>query len=149
RRDHAQEGHRGVRRDPRGARGHHRRPRAAGRQGPPRRSLEVGAAVYATVAELRAEGVTVAQADDARLAALIDAATAEIDRVTGWFFEPRDAQLVLDGRGAPSLELPVPPIRLDELVVGGAPASLDPADLVIVGAPIRPSFDAPRLTRRH
>ena len=105
--------------------------------------------MYATVAELRAEGVTVAQADDARLATLIEAATAEIDRVTGWFFEPRDAQLVLDGRGAPTLELPVPPIRLDELVVGGTPASLDPADLVIVGAPVQPGFDAPRLTRRY
>ena len=65
--------------------------------------------MYATVADLRAEGVTVAQADDARLEALIDAATAEIDRVTGWFFEPRALTLTLDGRGAPSLELPAPP----------------------------------------
>jgi len=104
--------------------------------------------VYATVAELRTEGVTVAQADDARLDALIDAATAELDRVTGWFFEPRDARFVLDGRGAPSLELPVPPIQLERLLVGGTEASLAPTDVVLVGAPVQPGFDAPRVTRR-
>jgi len=104
--------------------------------------------VYATVAELRAEGVTEAQADDARLGALIDAATAEIDRFTGWFFEPRALTLTLDGRGTPSLELPVPPIRLDRLRVGGADRSTAPDELVVVGAPVGPGFDAPRLTLR-
>jgi len=105
--------------------------------------------VYATVAELRAEGVTVAQADDARLLALIDAATAEIDRVTGWFFEPRDATYTLDGRGAATLELPAPPIRLDRLVVDESESSLASTEVVIVGAPVGPGFDGPRLTRRY
>jgi hypothetical protein len=104
--------------------------------------------VYATVAELRAEGVTEAQADDARLEALLDAATSEIDRLTGWFFEPRGATLTLDGRGTPSLELPVPPIRLDRVRAGGGEISTDPEHLIVVGAPVGPGFDAPRLTRR-
>ena len=104
--------------------------------------------MYATVADLRAEGVTVAQADDARLEALIDAATAEIDRVTGWFFEPRALTLALDGRGAPSLEMPAPPIRLDRVAIDGADISLSADELIVVGAPVEPGFDAPRLTRR-
>ena len=86
--------------------------------------------MYATVADLRAEGVTVAQADDARLEALIDAATAEIDRVTGWFFEPRALTLTLDGRGAPTLELPAPPIRLDRVAIDSADISLSADELI-------------------
>ena len=104
--------------------------------------------MYATVADLRAEGVTVAQADDGRLEALIDDATAEIDRVTGWFFEPRSLTLTLDGRGAPTLELPAPPIGLDRVTIDGADISLSADELNVVGAPVAPGFDAPRLTRR-
>lgn len=104
--------------------------------------------MYASVADLRAEGVTEAQADDVRLGKLIWAASTEIDRVTGWFFEPRDARFVLDGRGTPTLELPVPPIRLDELLVWGSPSSLDPASILVVGAPVGAGFDVPRITRR-
>lgn len=76
--------------------------------------------MYASVADLRAEGVTAAEASDARLELLLDEATHLIDRVTGWFFEPRQLTLRLSGRGAPSIELPVPP-----------------------------GFDGPRFTRRH
>jgi hypothetical protein len=71
--------------------------------------------VYASVADLRAEGVTAAEASDARLDLLLDEASRLIDRVTGWFFEPRSLTLHLSGRGAPSIELPVPPIRVDRL----------------------------------
>lgn len=103
--------------------------------------------MYATVADLRAEGVTEAMAPDARLLALIDEAGRAIDRVTGWFFEPRAAMLVLDGRGAPSLEPPVPPIRLDRLEIGRMAVAL-PDEVVVVGAPVGPGFDAPRITLR-
>lgn len=103
--------------------------------------------MYATVADLRAEGVTEAMAPDVRLLALIDEAGRAIDRVTGWFFEPRSATLVLDGRGAPSLEPPVPPIRLDRLEIGRMAVGL-PDEVVVVGAPIGPGFDAPRITLR-
>jgi hypothetical protein len=105
--------------------------------------------VYASVSDARAEGVTGAQATDDRLALLLAEATALIDRLTGWYFEPRVATLRLDGRWAPSIELPVPPIRVDSLLVHGAPHSLDPNDVVIVGAPIQPGFDGPRVTLRH
>ena len=103
--------------------------------------------MYASVADLRDEGVSVAQASDARLLALIDEAGRAIDSFTGWFFEPRALTLRLDGRGTPSLEPPLPPIELTQLTVGGSDVSVAPDDLLVVGAPVQPGFDGPRLTR--
>lgn len=103
--------------------------------------------MYASVADLRDEGVSVAQAADSRLLALIDEAGRAIDSFTGWFFEPRTLTLRIDGRGTPSVEPPVPPIALSQLTVGGSELSLAVDDLVVVGAPRSPGFDAPRITR--
>lgn len=105
--------------------------------------------MYASVADLRAEGVTPAAASDARLEALLNEASAFIDQVTGWFFEPRALTLRLDGRGAPTIEPPVPILRLDALLLDDASLSLAPDDLVVVGAPVAPGFDAPRFTLRR
>lgn len=105
--------------------------------------------MYASVADLRAEGVTLAAASDARLEALLTEADAFIDRVTGWFFEPRALTLRLDGRDTPTIEPPVPVVRLDALLLDGAPLSLDADDLVVVGAPVAPGFDAPGFTLRR
>ena len=105
--------------------------------------------MYATVDDLRAEGVDQAQASDARLEALLDEASRTIDRLTGWFFEPRTATYRLDGRGTRSLEPPAPPIRLNRLTVVGYNLPRDPEHLVVVGAPVEPGFDAPRLTLLH
>lgn len=118
--------------------------------------------MYASVAEVRAEGVPPASATDARLVALIDEATRTIDKVTRQFFEPRRATLRLDGRGTPTIELPVPPIELMRLsvdyegmqpfpFVGAAPFGfgLDPSVLLVVGAPVGPGYDGARLTLRH
>lgn len=102
--------------------------------------------MYATIADLRAEGVIDAQASDARLEALIAEASAAIDRMTGWWFEPRARMFRLDGRGTATLEPPVPPIRLDRISAGAHDLSLDPADLMLEGAPVQPGFAAPRLT---
>lgn len=104
---------------------------------------------YCEVADLRAEGVTVAQASDERLAALIDEASRTIDRLTGWFFTPRLRSYRLDGRGAPSIEPAAPPIRIDGLSLGGSAISTDPGGLVVVGAPVQPGFEGPRITLRH
>jgi len=105
--------------------------------------------VYATVDDLRAEGVDQAQASDARLEALLEEASRTIDRLTGWFFEPLALTYRLDGRGTPSLEPPAPPIRLTRLIVVGYILPRDPEHLVVVGAPVEPGFDAPRLTLRR
>lgn len=105
--------------------------------------------MYATLDQVRAEGVTVAQATDARLSALLEEASVTIDQVTGWFFEPRALTLRLEGRGVPTIEPRYPPIRLDHLSIGSFDLSLAPRDLEIVGAPIEPGFDAPRITLRH
>ena len=89
--------------------------------------------MYASVADLRDEGVSVAQASDNRLLALIDEAGRAIDSFTGWFFEPRTLTLRIDGRGTPSVEPAVPPIALSQLAVGGSELSLAAGDLVVVG----------------
>ena len=105
--------------------------------------------MYATVDDLRDEGVTVAQASDDRLVGLIDEATRAIDKATGWFYEPRAATYRLDGRAALSIEPPAPPIRVDRLAIASTELSLAPEDLVVVGAPVPPAFEGPRLTLRH
>lgn len=102
--------------------------------------------MYATVNDLRAEGVTEAQASAHRLTGLIEEASAAVDQATGWFFEPRVATYRLDGRGTPSVEPPAPPIRVTRLTVDGARLPRDAGRLLVVGAPVEPGFDAPRLT---
>jgi hypothetical protein len=102
--------------------------------------------VYATVQDLRNEGITEAQASDARLQALIEEATASIDRITGWFFEPREMTVYMDGRGTPSIEPPYPPIDLVELTMNERLLNLDNGEVVIIGAPVQPGFSAPRIT---
>jgi hypothetical protein len=106
--------------------------------------------VYATVADLRAEGVAPTTASDARLEALVADAGAFVDSVTGWFFEPRPLTLRMDGRGHRTVEPPVPPIRIDALSVEYQGAlSTAAEDLVIEGSPVAPGFAGPRLTLRH
>jgi hypothetical protein len=104
--------------------------------------------MYASVADARSEGITVAEASDERLRLLLDEATRLIDRVTGWFFEARDASYRLDGRGTPTLELPAPPIRLTRLTIHEIEQSLRPIDLVVVGAPVGAGFTSPRVSLR-
>ena len=103
--------------------------------------------MYATVEDLRAEGVTESDADDERLTALLRDATDAVDRATGQFFEPRELTLRFDGRDAPTLEPPVPPISIDSITMDGAAVSTDEDDLFVVGSPMQPFTGAPRLTR--
>jgi hypothetical protein len=85
--------------------------------------------VYATVADLRAEGVTEAAASDARLAALIALAGAYIERMTGRFFEPRAQTLRLDGTGGRVLPLGHPIVSVEAVFVDSSPFS--PGDLAV------------------
>ena len=105
--------------------------------------------MYATVQDLRDEGVTAAQASDDRLTALIDEASGFIDRVTGWFFEPRALVYRLDGRGAINIDPPAPPIRVDRLRVENSELSVDSDDLIVVGAPVELGLNCPRIILRH
>ncbi len=103
---------------------------------------------YATVADLRAEGITETQATDERLQALIEEAGLMIDNICGWFFEPRQLTLKLDGRGTRSIEPPYPLIVAMSLAVNGADHTSALSEVINVGAPILPGFVAPRIAWR-
>jgi hypothetical protein len=96
--------------------------------------------MYASVADLRAEGVTDAIADDARLEALLARASSYIERFTGRFFEPRELTHTLDGTGGRTLPLGHPIIRIDDVFIEASVFS--PADL-----PVDPSVY--RVYNRH
>lgn len=105
--------------------------------------------MYASLSDLREEGVTPTMASDKRLTALLVEASAFIDHVTGWFFEPRLMVVRMDGRGSAQIEPPYPPIRLDELLISGTACPVDEDYLAVRGAPVEPGFDAPRLVLLH
>jgi hypothetical protein len=101
--------------------------------------------VYATVQDLRAEGVTDVVADDARLTILLEESSRLIDQVTGQFFEPRTLVLRLPGTGAPSVYPPYFPIRIDEISDWDLP--LDVSQLDVSGAPVLVGNGGPRITK--
>jgi len=70
---------------------------------------------YCTLADVRAEGLPVSVADNARVLDLIEKQSAVIDRVTGWWFEPRALTMKLDGRDTPFLHLAAPAIEVTEV----------------------------------
>src|SRR4051812_17574392 len=103
--------------------------------------------MYATVDDMRAEGVTTDEAHDARVAAALHEATEVIDRTCGWFFEPRELGFLFSGRGSPVLELPVPPIRLGHIRIGCEVC--EPEAFAVVGSPVTvPPFCVPKLILR-
>ena len=75
--------------------------------------------MYCTIEDIRNEGVTDEQADDAKLESLIKLACNYIDTMTGQFFEPREQVLRLDGRGGKILRLPVFLIEAYSVIVSG------------------------------
>lgn len=81
--------------------------------------------MYCTLAEVRAEGVTVAQASDARVNAAIALAGKYIDRVTGRFFEERTLTLTLDGDGDNTLLLPLPIVSISAIEIADEEYDLD------------------------
>jgi hypothetical protein len=81
--------------------------------------------MYCTLAEVRAEGVTEAQASDDRVTAAITLAGRYIDKVTGRFFEERNLTLTLDGDGDNTLLLPVPIVSVSVIEIGETEYDLD------------------------
>ena len=96
---------------------------------------------YALVSDLRDEGVTVADATDARLVRLIRLASQYVDRFTGRFFEPRAMTMMLDGSGGRALLLGHPIITVREVkMLLAMPAQIGEL-------PVTPSFF--RVYNRH
>lgn len=75
--------------------------------------------MYATIAEIRAEGVTEDMATDQRLEELILEATVYIDKVTRWWFGARQKTMKIDGTGHDTIWIPVPIIEVTEVKVEG------------------------------
>jgi hypothetical protein len=84
---------------------------------------------YASVSDLRDEGITTADASDARLQRLIALASRYVERVTGRFFEPRAQTLRIDGAGGRVLALGHPIIGIDAVLIDSNPFS--PGDLAV------------------
>ncbi len=81
---------------------------------------------YCSVAQIRAEGVPATGPGgktDLELIALIELATAWIDRITGRWFEPRSKILLLDGTGAGGLLLGPPIISVSKIRLLGVDLS--------------------------
>lgn len=70
---------------------------------------------YALVQDLRNEGVTVAQASDARLQYLIGVWSRFIDRATNQWFEPRQRVVLLDGSDTRTLFLDAPIVGITSI----------------------------------
>ena len=96
---------------------------------------------YTLVSDLRDEGVTVADANDTRLARLIRLASQYVDRFTGRFFEPRPMTMTLDGSGGRALLLGQP------IIAVGRVTMLLAMPAQIGELPVSPSFF--RVYNRH
>ena len=59
--------------------------------------------MYASLEHLRAEGITKHEAGDERATDALRAAMQTVDRVCGWFFEPRKQSFAVSGRGGPTV----------------------------------------------
>lgn len=80
---------------------------------------------YATVSEVRAEGITTSDADDARVVTAIARATSLIDKVTGQWFEPRTRTFRLDGRPGEDIRINTPIIAVTALTIIDESIDLD------------------------
>jgi len=73
--------------------------------------------MYITIADVRAEGVTLPMADDAKITATIAMWQQFIESQTGQWFESRSLTLLLDGTDSDTLFLPVPAISISALYI--------------------------------
>jgi len=73
--------------------------------------------LYVDIDAIRAEGVTVANADDDKVLELIEVWQRFIERTTRQWFVPREMTLKFDGNGTTLLQLPVPIISVSTLTI--------------------------------
>lgn len=104
-------------------------------------SILAGMDSYVLLASLRAQGVTVEQASDARLGALIDEACRFIDRATGQWFDARARTFSFDGSGGEAVLLRVPVIAVSSIVMDGSLVS--PEEYVIYNRHISEGLTEP------
>ena len=89
----------------------------------------IGSSTYATISDLRAEGINAKMLSDARAVMLLKRATTFIERVTGRFFEPRYATLYVDGKATATVLVDQPIIALESLAFAAGP--IRPTDFTI------------------
>lgn len=105
---------------------------------------------YIDLADLSGEGVSVSSAaDKSRAEKLIRVACAYFDKMTGQWFDDRqfksDAPLLLDGTGKSSLNLRVPIISIESILIDGA--EIDKASICIYNRRFPDDRGNPRLVR--
>lgn len=99
--------------------------------------------VYATVQQMRDEGVTIAQASDPQLTAKIARCSQMIERWTGRWFYPKSLLLLIDGKGKDILQLGPPIISIDEVkILGQGSLYITSSDEVV-------ALDEVRVYNRH
>jgi len=90
-----------------------------------------GTGNYVSIQDFRDEGVTVAQASDERLLALIEIWESFVNEQTGQWFYPKDITLELDGNDTDILFLSIPIISVTSLKLNGETEALDAASYVV------------------
>ncbi len=84
---------------------------------------------YCTIAEIRDEGLTEAEASDERVTRAITRATSIIEQVTGMWFEPRARSMRIDKRQGSDMFLSMPIIAVTSVKCDGEPVSLDDLEI--------------------
>lgn len=80
---------------------------------------------YCSVADIRAEGITVGQASDAVVLAQIEIWQSFLDRACRQWFNPRSLIVQLDGDGSDALHLGIPIVSIDYLKLNGDTEALN------------------------
>ena len=81
---------------------------------------------YCTVADIRAEGMTVAMASDTTVQGMLEVCQELLDRATRQFFVPKDLTIKFDGTDSDTIHFGVPIVTIDHLRINNATDDLDP-----------------------
>lgn len=101
-----------------------------------------GGGNYLTIQDMRDAGFTTTDADDDRVADVIEQVEEFIEQVTGRWFYPRNLVIRVDGNGSPILPLVAPIIQIDSITYLASYGS--PADILS-----EVDLDSVRVYNRH